>query len=144
MGAVAREVCLAAGGDVAIDHDGAKRISEVLRDLVAPEAAYSVSQGVVRFLRFRRASQTTDEFPVRLDLLRRTERPKMQMGGALPEITRLGKSPVAASAQGNLGVSSVSRQMRRSSGPGGGVARRDVLSAADVDKSSGEDGDFAA
>ena len=75
MGLVTREVCLAARGDVVIDHDGATRISEVLRDLLAPEAAYSVSQGVVRFLRFRRATQTTDEFLVRPDLLRRTERP---------------------------------------------------------------------
>ena len=43
------------------------------------------------------------------------------------------KSPVLASAQGNLGISAVAREMRRLFRPCGGVARQDVSAAAEAD-----------
>ena len=44
---VARKVCMAAGGDVIMSRDGVEKISELLSDHFAPEAADSVYQEVV-------------------------------------------------------------------------------------------------
>ena len=61
---------MAAGRDVLMDHDGAKKISALLRDYFAPEAVGSVYQEVVQFLQFKRATQRTDGNLARFDLLR--------------------------------------------------------------------------
>ena len=79
----------------------------------------------------------------------------MQTGGASPQLfasapcARNASNPrsekwlALASVQGNLGISAVAQQMRRLFGRHGGVGRRDVFQAADVDVTSSEDDDFA-
>ena len=90
VGAVAREVCMAGESDVIAGPDGAKRISELLRDYFAPEALDSVYQEVVRFSQFGRAAQTTDGFLVRLDLPRKKAASKKQGAGGLSGSIRVG------------------------------------------------------
>ena len=65
------------GGDVQTVSNGVTKISESMRDYLAPEAADSVYQEVVRFFL---AIQTMD------DLFRRKAKSKMQMGGVSPGI----------------------------------------------------------
>ena len=78
---------MAGESDVIAGPDGAKRISELLRDYFAPEALDSVYQEVVRFSQFGRAAQTTDGFLVRLDLPHKKAASKKQGGGwAFPEV----------------------------------------------------------
>ena len=51
MGAMARKVSLAAGGDVVPNNDGAERILAILQDYFATGAVDSVYQEVARSLR---------------------------------------------------------------------------------------------
>ena len=72
VGAVARQVCGAAEGDVSMDQDGAERISESM-----PQAVRSV----------QRSTSTIDTYIVHSDLPLREAESKMQMGGAFREIS---------------------------------------------------------
>ena len=65
--------------------DGVMKDMQFLNDYFAPGATDSVYQGVARPLRPGRAIQTTGEYLVRLDLLRRKAESKMAMGGAGPD-----------------------------------------------------------
>ena len=110
----------------------------------APDAVNSARHKGVRFSQFRRTVQTIDRFLVRFDLLRREAESKEEMGGASPgasssvisvqnaSLCRPDKSPVLASAEGNLGMAGVVRQMRRLSGPMRGAAPQDALAVAEV------------
>ena len=69
-----------------LDSDDATRIKILLNDNFAPGAAYSVYQQVARAQQVERTTQTTGEFSVRFDSLRREAASKMQLGGAFPEI----------------------------------------------------------
>ena len=112
-------------------------------------------QEVPRSSQFGCAIQTTGDYWVRFDLLRRKAESEMRLEGAPPEtfasapckknafLPQSEKSLVLASAQGNLGVPAVARQMRRLFGPRGGAVRQDVLAATDADVSSNGD-DVAA
>ena len=82
VGPVAREVCAAAGSALITDPDGAIKITLLLHDYFAPDAAGSVDQEVARSLRLARTTQTMGEYPVRSDLLRRKAESKLQMGWA--------------------------------------------------------------
>ena len=82
-----------------------------------------------RILLFKRTMQTTGEYLVRLDLLRRKAESKMQIGGAYPatfaSVLCMQNVPFSRpdKSQGVLGVSAVARQMRRLFGPRRGAAR---------------------
>ena len=89
MGAVARQVCMAAGGNVIMDQEGAKRILATLHDYFAPETADSVYQEPATLLQFKRMHQEMGEYLAQSDLLRRKAESKAQMGGASPEIFAL-------------------------------------------------------
>ena len=78
---------MAAGGDVAMNHDGVKKISVSLRDFCAPGAVDSVRREVARFSQFKRTGRTMDEYMAQFDVLPRKEGSEMQMGGASPEIS---------------------------------------------------------
>ena len=71
VGPVAREECMAAGSDQITDTGGSMKITRVLDGYYAPHEAASVYKGAARFLLFKRTIQTTGEYLVRLDLLRR-------------------------------------------------------------------------
>ena len=79
-----RQDCMAAGSGVIADGDGAEKISTVLRDYLAPEAADSANQEVVRCLQWRRTGQTMDSFTVDLDFCRCRAESRMQMGSIRP------------------------------------------------------------
>ena len=80
----------------------------------------------------------------------------MQVGGASPEVfatvrrvqhaflSRPGGSLVLTSARGNLGISAVAREMRRSFAPRGGVARQGDLAAAGMSVNSNDVDNVAA
>ena len=61
-------------------------IMELLRDYFGPDAADSVYQGVARFLRRESAPQAMGEYLARFDSLCRKAEPKVQRGGACPEV----------------------------------------------------------
>ena len=96
----------------------------------------------------------TDGYLVRFDLSRRKAESGMQTGGAPSEVSvsalfsenaslfRSEESLDLASVQGNLGIPTVARQMRRLCGPRGCVARKDVLAATDANGNSRDEGDF--
>ena len=120
---------MAGESDVIAGPDGAKRISELLRDYFAPEALDSVYQEVVRFSQFGRAAQTTDGFLVRLDLPHKKAASKKQGGeGPFRKYSRrccaflMPPYPARKNRRslpgymGNLGISAVARQMGRLSG----------------------------
>ena len=146
---------MAAGSDVIMGCDEVKKFLERRRDYFAPEAANSVYPEVPRFTQFGCTAPTTNEYLAPIDLLRRKAGSKMQTGGASPQLfasapcARNASNPrsekwlALASVQGNLGISAVAQQMRRLFGRHGGVGRRDVFQAADVDVTSSEDDDFA-
>ena len=95
------------------------KITQLLAGYVSPDVADSVYQEVARLLQFKNATQTTDKFVARTELLRRGAESEMQMGGARPRtfesalclqnasLPRSHKSLVLAGAQGYLGNSSV-------------------------------------
>ena len=58
MGAIAREVRMAAGSDLIMNHDGVGKILVSLHEYLAPDTVASVYQEVVRFLQSRRAAPT--------------------------------------------------------------------------------------
>ena len=72
MDAVARQVCMAAGGDVIAD---APCMTDAM-DSVYPE--------VVRFSQFKRTDRTMNEYLALFDLLHRKAESKMEMGGPFP------------------------------------------------------------
>ena len=98
MGLVSRENCMAVGSGQILGSGGAKKITQLLNNYFAPQAADSVYQEVGRF-----------------DLLRRKTESNMQVGRASPEafvsaicmqhapLFRPEKSPVLASVPRNLG-----------------------------------------
>ena len=144
MDPVAREVRMAAGSDRIMHPDGVMEIMQLLNGYFAPDAADSVYQEVACLLRFEQTAQTVDEHLVRFDPLSGKAESKMQMDGAFPAalasvlctqhafLYRPDKSLTPASVQGNLGISTVARQMQRQFGPCGGVVGQDVLAATDV------------
>ena len=169
MDAVAREVCMAAGGAAVMAHDGAEEILEISHAYYAARAADSVYQETAWFLQFKRTTQTMDEYLVHFDSLRgkagypesgyatkRVHNMKIGRGGAFPELLasvlrmknaslpRPEKSLALASVRGNVGLSAVGRLMRRLSVPCEGAARQDVLAAANVDAASEGDENFEA
>ena len=75
-----RQDCMAAGSGVIADGDGAEKISTVLRGYLAPEAADSANQEVVRCLQWRRTGQTMDSFTVDLDFCRCRAESRTRMG----------------------------------------------------------------
>ena len=78
---VARDVCLAVGREQLLEPEGVMKISQVLHDYFTPDARDSAYQGVVRLLHIKRATQTTDGYPARFDLLRTEAEARMPMGG---------------------------------------------------------------
>ena len=60
MSDVARKVCLSVGRDVIDNLDGADQVSRISRERLAPDAADSISQDMVKFLYFKRTEQTMD------------------------------------------------------------------------------------
>ena len=64
---------------------GAEKISDMLRDHFAPEAADSAYREAAWFLQFKRTDQTADVCLVGFDALRRKAESQMQMSGATPE-----------------------------------------------------------
>ena len=89
-------------------------------------------------------------------LLRRKAESKTQIDGRSPEafvaalrmqnaaLSVLGKSLVLASVHGGFGFSDAANRMRRSSGPCGGAARLDALTAVGVDAFAVSDKDNEA
>ena len=61
LATVLRDVCVAAGRGRIMGRDGVVEIMNLI-DFLAPDAADSARQEVVRSLRFERAGQTTDEY----------------------------------------------------------------------------------
>ena len=88
---------------------------------------------------------------VRFGLLRWNAESRLRTGRAFPGTftsiasmqnaapSRPETSLVLAIVQGNLGIGAVARQMGRSFGQCGGVARQDVLAATDVQVNSNND-----
>ena len=85
MQPVPGQVCLAGAGDILDRSDGVAKISDVLRNYFAPEAADAIRQQVMRLMRFRRTDQPIDEYIAEFDLLRRKAESKMEMGAGFPE-----------------------------------------------------------
>ena len=124
MDIVAREVCTAAGSDAIMDAYGVENILTILQDYFAPEA--------VRFLQFRWADQTMDEYLAQPDSLRRKAESQMRMGAPFPKkyasalrlqnasLPRSGNSLASASVQRNLGIFAVAQEMMRPLDPRGG------------------------
>ena len=131
---------------------GVMRITYVLDDYFAPDNGDSLYQEVGRFLQSDRTTRFLDEYLVRIELLRWMAGPRMQMGGAFLETLvsisrvqsasspRTDKSPALTSAQGQLGTV-FARLMGRLIGPRGGLARRVLLVATDVEVHSSDDDD---
>ena len=109
-----RQVCLAEGSDI-LDHiDGVSKILIILRNYFAPEAVDAIQQQVMRFMRFRRADQSIEDYIMEFDLLRREAAPRMKIGAGFPErfvsllrmddaaLSRHEKSSIMASCRKNL------------------------------------------
>ena len=146
---------MAAGRDVTMHEKGVTAITERSHDF-APRGRDSVYQVVVRFLRRKRATLTTDEYLARSDLLRKKAENEMHMGRALisvlasvlcinnASLSSSKKSLVLASADGYPGISAVVRQVRRFFGPRSSAARLDFLAATDEGANSNDEEGFAA
>ena len=65
---------------------GANEITQLSNDACAADAADSIYQEVARFLQTKSASQTTDEYLARFDLLRRMAESEMQIRGDPPDM----------------------------------------------------------
>ena len=86
MDPVAQEVCMVAGGDLIMDHEGTTGIMELVHGYFAPNVADSAHQEVARSLQFKRATHTTDAYFAHFNFLRRKVDPHKQMGGASREV----------------------------------------------------------
>ena len=86
MNPVAREGCMAAGIDQILGPDCVRKIMKSLDGNFVPGDWESVYQKVVRSLQVQHASQTIDDYMVRLDVLHRKAESIMQMGGASPQV----------------------------------------------------------
>ena len=97
----------------------------ILRNCFAPEAADAIRHQVTRYVRFRGADQSIDEYIAEYDLLRRKAESEMEMGAGYPEqfvsvlrmdnaaLSRHEKSLVMASCHRSLEFETASGNMRR-------------------------------
>ena len=80
-----RQVCLAEGSDILGRSDEVAKISDILRNYLAPETFDAVRQQVMRLISFRRTDQSIIGYIVEYDLLRRMAEAKMAMGAGSPK-----------------------------------------------------------
>ena len=86
MDKMPREICLASGTDTLKSDNGVEKITETLREHIAPDAHDSAFRDVAVFLGLRRAHHTLDEnlYPFQM-ALRRVE-VRFPVGAKFPEI----------------------------------------------------------
>ena len=81
---IARDACITLGSSKLLELDGAGMSLTIPRGYHPPDAMDAMYQEMVKFLRFRESTQTTDEYLVKFDLLRQKAEGFMQDGGAFP------------------------------------------------------------
>ena len=79
-----RQACLAEGCGIPDHGDGVTRILDISRSYSALEAADASHQRVMRFMNYRRPGQSSHEYIVEFDLLRRKAGSTLAMGGGIP------------------------------------------------------------